>query len=188
MLYHVSYQTIENSNFYPRIPKARAKNENSNIKRICFSNSIEGCLTAMPGSGKPLKNMLECSKILPIEPIVHIYSIAEDDSRIADGNIVYSQMVNDYVKDAVANHEIWIIGQEIQCDHKIAKITAANIELVHDIYGFEVYKVNSVHWESLKKLPCKAPEIFFKECGANTREILGCLDELMGQRKLRKIC
>lgn len=47
-LYHISTDIHHNGVFTPRIPKDRFDFENDTIPRICVSDSIEGCLSALP--------------------------------------------------------------------------------------------------------------------------------------------
>ena len=47
--YFVSDKNLDGETLYPRIPKNRMFHEDSSIERICVSQSINGCLTAVGG-------------------------------------------------------------------------------------------------------------------------------------------
>lgn len=50
-LYHVSYDLSEplHKEFIPRIPNNTVNEEDESIPRICFSDSIQGCIRAISG-------------------------------------------------------------------------------------------------------------------------------------------
>lgn len=47
-LYHLTKDLNHDGRFFPRIPNCRAEIEDNTTPRICFANSIEGALTALP--------------------------------------------------------------------------------------------------------------------------------------------
>lgn len=53
-LYHVSYDLSEplHKEFIPRIPNNTVNEEDESILRICFSDSIQGCIRAISGYPK----------------------------------------------------------------------------------------------------------------------------------------
>lgn len=50
MYYFVSLDKLDISTLKPRVPHRRAAWENDDIPRICVSDSLEGCLTAIPAN------------------------------------------------------------------------------------------------------------------------------------------
>ena len=92
-LYHVSVFLQGNKVlFTPRVPKSAAEGENTTIKRVCFSTSIENCIKAI-GSYK----FKSGTKFMVFE--------ADIDS----GSLISPQVLFDrnYVKDALENEEYW---------------------------------------------------------------------------------
>lgn len=58
-LYHLTKDLTHNGMFYPRVPTNRAEIEDDVTPRICFSNSIEGALTAIPVPGSSFAELNE---------------------------------------------------------------------------------------------------------------------------------
>ena len=77
MLYHVSLTKIEK--FQLRIPRERSEIENSSIKRICFSRTLEGAFSAIPRNFQVLDGYLNLKEEFNINPIFYIYMIDEKD-------------------------------------------------------------------------------------------------------------
>lgn len=161
MLYHVSFNEVENNLFYPRMPQKRAPYEDKIIKRICFSPSIEKCIEAMPDGGKALQNLYLTSRDFHIPPILHVYSL--DETCIPAVNLVPSTEVTRYVQDAEYSQETWVVNQEVVCEHEIIKVTKTDIRLGLDRYGSAMYSVECLEWEILDTLPPNAPEIIFNK-------------------------
>ncbi len=90
---------------FPRIPKSREKCENDNIKRICFSNSIEGCLLAI--TQHYLKNKLYIYKV---KHVLKDYNTSKPKLKkrsigISNINLVKNRLVD----DAYLTNEIWLL-------------------------------------------------------------------------------
>ena len=60
--FFVSKQDFNNKIIYPKIPIHKSDNENDKIKRICVSQSIYGCLSA-----------LSALPVLMTDDIINIY-------------------------------------------------------------------------------------------------------------------
>lgn len=157
ILYHVSFNEIKDGMLYPRVPTSRAPHEDKTIPRICFTDSIENCITAMPGGGRALKNLFLRSKMLPISAILHVYHI--NSNSIKDGNIAFNSEVAQYVQDAKRTGEIWVVNQKVVCTHQIIEVTNVHIKHGYDRYGRDLYEVKYLEWRPLGELPPNAPEI-----------------------------
>ena len=75
MLYHISLDLIDE--FKLRVPDSSYDDEDKTIKRICFSKSVEGAITAMPYNIKVLSGILNMEKELGLKPLLYVYSIDE---------------------------------------------------------------------------------------------------------------
>lgn len=83
--YFASKERMNNMIIEPRIPKNRLPDENNKIKRICVSQSINGCLTAVGG--------------FKIGDVVYIHKCQYNDPIQPD--------IND-VCDVYLTGEVWI--------------------------------------------------------------------------------
>lgn len=105
-MYHITDKKLEGSEllFEPRIPESKMMNENKEIPRICFSNTIQGALDSI--RGHRLEEMMKHCKNLGREIILHVYSpkIVNPSSFISNEKIIK----NKYVKDASYTGECWI--------------------------------------------------------------------------------
>ncbi len=164
ILYHVSFNAIENGILYPRIPESRAPHEDKSIPRICFADSIENCLTAIPGGGRALKNLLFRSKVMPISAVLHVYHI--NTLTVPKENLVPNSEVVRYVPDAKHTGEVWVINQNTVCTHQIIEVTNAHVKHGTDLYGKDVYEVRYLEWRPLGELPLNAPEIIIEKAKA----------------------
>ena len=130
-LYHISLNFIEpdNKSFIARIPYSTAEYENDTIKRICFSDSIEGCLNLVNWTENLLikKIILENNKSCPIR--VYEFEFDTNDEDLLTPNDIFK-----YVPDANLFNEYWYIGNkeiyptksyciEIQDNFDIGEIT-----------------------------------------------------------------
>lgn len=100
-LYHVSFD-IDNEplckRFVPRVPESHEYGEDNKTKRICFSDSIEGCLDSI-GENKLPDIITGKTKIIVWEKVFSI-----SDSELVDWKYLYE---NDLVCDAAMTHEYW---------------------------------------------------------------------------------
>lgn len=96
-LYHVSFDLREplHKKFVPRIPANTINEENEKIPRICFSNSIQGCIRAIAGYPKTDYSYVD---------IVVWEHEFYDNNNLYDWNYLY---VNNFVPDAAVTHEYW---------------------------------------------------------------------------------
>ncbi len=157
ILYHVSFNEIQNGMLYPRVPENRAPHEDRTIPRICFADSIENCITAMPAGGKALKNLYLRSKMLPISAILHVYHI--NSNSISVDNLIPNDQVARHVQDAKRTGEVWVINQNVVCTHQIIEVTNVHIKHGYDRYGKDLYEVKYLEWRPLGEMPSNAPEI-----------------------------
>lgn len=99
-LYHISFTRIPNAYFYPRVPGTVAFYEDDCSERICFSESIVGCLAAIGDCETKLE---EC------EGKAWLYSIDTDDF---DRQVLFSwdELYKDNsVEDSPLTHEWWLM-------------------------------------------------------------------------------
>lgn len=106
MLYHLS-KSKNLIKLTPRVPECVVPSyEDSITKRICFSDSIEGCLSAIQEPGE-----------------YYVYNI---DQKTYE-NDLYIPSVYD-VRDAKYTHEVWILKEvNVKC---IGKIKSFNYDSV----------------------------------------------------------
>ena len=103
MLYHLSFDVFNKiEEFKPRIPKNRIKEEDRKVKRICCSNSIEGCLLAMPNNNEILLSEKG------IYPLIKVYEFKEED--IEEGYLYFPKDIEKKVPDAITTKEHWIMS------------------------------------------------------------------------------
>lgn len=136
-LYHVSLDQNPKRSmlFIPKIPETCAKWENKDIKRICFSTSIEKCLIATQSLDIFSHQILN----------VYKFEVDENDKNLKDPNYVYRE---GYVKDALGNEEYWYLKPiELSCESFILKDI--------DYENFVEFKNISI--EEIKKLLSENP-------------------------------
>lgn len=95
---HVSFDVVEE--FIPRVPKSRLENEDSEIPRICVTDSIDHCLQAMVAAGRTLELMQQVN----VPCIIHAYYLDCED-------ILETDQISKYVPDAKENHESWLLSK-----------------------------------------------------------------------------
>lgn len=105
MLFHLSSDKAL-TKLTPRVPECAIPiHEDISIKRICFSNSIDGCLSALEQG--PYK--------------YYVYII---DDIIDEHDMHYPTV--DEVRDAKYTHEVWILKEvKVKC---IGKIKCSNYD------------------------------------------------------------
>lgn len=104
-LYHVSRDVKFSPYFEPRIPSLKDESkENRVIPRICFSTTLEGCFSAIPGA-EALDHLL-----LEQRNTFRVYEIETDNYEISEDDIVLTDVIdeNGWVHDAYLNDECWI--------------------------------------------------------------------------------
>lgn len=102
ILYHVSYDTDNalDYTFIPRVPDSRTSDEDGQIKRVCFSDSIQNCIRGISG-----RLMQESGEI-----IVYKYEVDVDSPNIISWKKLYEDGL---VNDASLTHEYWYIGEKL---------------------------------------------------------------------------
>lgn len=123
-LYHLSLDIENNIEvFQPDIPSAIRKDEDACHVRVCLSDSIEGCLSAVPWGGSHLNYRLmpnaNGEEVLPIK--VYEFDIAPCDEK----HLLLSPQdlwVNDLVRDAVYTNEYWGIRPMIPTNSYIIEL------------------------------------------------------------------
>ena len=98
-LYHVSFNLSEplHKKFIVRIPVNIMNGEDNTIERICFSDSIQGCIRGIVGYPKVDEEYVDI--------IVWKHEFQEDDNLL-DWKYLYE---NDLVPDAAVTHEYWYL-------------------------------------------------------------------------------
>lgn len=144
MLYHVSLDLV--NKFELRVPDTSFKNENKTEKRICFANSIEGAITAMPYNINVLSGLLNLKKDLDIEPILYVYSIDEKDlcsTKIKNSSELIKEGL---VPDADITGEFWILTEDIKPKLDIIKICDFNFD-IEKIGDFAMYIITKLQYK-----------------------------------------
>lgn len=128
-LYHVSYDLSEplHKEFIPRIPNNTVNEEDESILRICFSDSIQGCIRAISGYPKTDSGHVD---------VIVWKHVFQNNDDLYDWKYLYS---HNLVPDAAVTHEYWYT-KKIVLDGALYRIS--NIE--HRIlYSFQPkYKKN----------------------------------------------
>lgn len=106
--------------FEPRIPKSILKGEDEETKRICLSNSLDGCLTSAPWGGVNFED-------LSTNTIFRVYEF--DSNDVEEGNLIYPDELyrKDLVIDAEITGEHWVINQTLK-PKKVYYIKIDNFE------------------------------------------------------------
>ena len=99
-LYHVSYELSEplDKEFIPRIPQNTIYLEDETTARICFSDSIKGCIRAIKGCPNTESGFCNI--------IVWEYECDENDENLVDWKQLY---YSGSVPDAAVTHEYWYL-------------------------------------------------------------------------------
>lgn len=103
--YHVSKEILSNNKFIPRIPLFRESDENSEIKRVCVSKSLGGCITSMPQGEKAFSTLVGYTGGL-----LKVYKIDTEKLNISPSSIIDTEVLykGNYVKDSFVTNECWI--------------------------------------------------------------------------------
>ncbi|WP_458459166.1 hypothetical protein [Pseudobutyrivibrio sp.] len=100
ILYHVS-PDLRNLDkvFYPQIPTNLIKDEDRITPRVCFSDSIEGCVNAMGNAQRFIDE-----KTGKAEFVLFVFKCNLDDNNLISWKELYE---SGRVPDAAINHEYW---------------------------------------------------------------------------------
>lgn len=144
MLYHISFDT-ENiiHKFEPRIPEEILESENNKIGRICVSDSIENCLSAIPGRDEILDEF-EIKQVSENLPEFIIYEF--DENQISNKNLLNSNIIKKYVLDSEITNEIWIVNQNAYP----LKISLAKLKNYESDYIDRKLKITKVEYEIIE--------------------------------------
>lgn len=127
MLYHLSLERIENDTFIPRIPSIRIEGENSDIPRICFTDSIEHCINSMPMGVMLAKNFIMARNKTKAKPFFYLYYF--DETKIPKEFIKYPCEISEYVPDVAYSNEHWCLCP-IKCEFKLIELTELETEFI----------------------------------------------------------
>lgn len=142
MLYHVSLDEVDF--FEPRIPSLTLLDEDNTTKRICFSNTLEGALSALQGSIKLYDGLINLSKDYKCPAIIHIYSIDEKD--IGSEFIIENKVVSIKVPDAIITGEVWVT-QSIninEMNHNVIILEDFDYKDERFSKNWAIYKINNI--------------------------------------------
>lgn len=113
-LYNVALpEDLHSDVFIPRIPDFRVSGEDNVTDRICLSDSISGCVSAVVWGGAQFEDMFFNTNKIESYPI-KVYEFDTED--IKDGNLIGPDELyeKDLVRDATINNEYWVINQELK--------------------------------------------------------------------------
>lgn len=151
-LYHISYDTSEplDKEFIPKIPHNTVSGEDESVPRICFSDSIEGCINAVEDQLGNYENedratiiVWEMEFLLPNDKLIGWQKLYEDN----------------LVPDAVFTHEYWFL------DKLRMKGTLYEILDINDAISNkkEIYLIKPQYQETVLRV--------FSDYGADLKEI-----------------
>ena len=132
-LYHVSVDNKPKISklFIPKVPETCAKWENKDIKRICFSTSIEKCLIAT-----------QSLNLILSDYVINVYKfiVNEDDENLKDPEYVYYE---GGVKDALGNEEYWYLKPlELSCES--FKVKNINYEIAIEFKNISIKEIKEL--------------------------------------------
>lgn len=135
-LYHVSLDWTKDNVFEPRIPTNRMDEEDSVTPRICLSTSVAGCLSAIPGGGSKLADLLEGTK-----SIIKVFVFDTENMNLQEGDLLdHHVLYQEYnVLDAPHTEEYWsLVALEATTSHFV--FVDGWDEGTEDVYPYEVEK------------------------------------------------
>lgn len=91
--------------FIPQVPEGieDGDGEDFTTPRICFSDSIEGCLGSIPDGGRGLREYINR---WPQNKSFLVFIL--DSKTISDGKLVYPDQLHELVPDASVHNEYWV--------------------------------------------------------------------------------
>lgn len=108
-LYHLSFD-VEGPltrTFVPRVPEIKMGDENSSIRRICFSHNVLGCINAIPEVDKCLDRTWDEKSTSSKAVLFCIDTKDFPDVRFLESQELYEQGL---VPDAIVNQEYWCLS------------------------------------------------------------------------------
>lgn len=141
--YHISLCPVEN--FEPRIPHMTYEMENKTIPRICVTSDLQKAFKASPQMGNILKAFLDNG----IHPVIYIYRFYKKDYK--DGYMTSSE-IKEYVADAEATKEYWLLKKPNRVSCRKVVITDAIIRYMEDMFHV---KENFCLWASMSNTKTK---------------------------------
>ncbi len=149
-LFHVSFDLDEplRKEFIPRIPSNTTNDENETISRICFSDSIQGCIRAINGYPK-----IDSSYV---DVIVWEHDFQNTDS-LYDWKYLYGRNL---VPDAAVTHEYWYTKRIVLdgTKYRIANIKYRTFYSFHKKYKRRILRILSDYIDDLSDIksidPC----------------------------------
>lgn len=128
-LYHVSLDTEERYVFTPKLPNIPQMDEEMITPRICLSDSIEGCLSAVAWGGLDFEDLFD--EDYWSAPIM-VYEFEEEPT--VGPEYLYE---NDLVRDAELTQEYWVTGRKIvPTNSYLIRVSGYEME-VHDNVSYE---------------------------------------------------
>jgi hypothetical protein len=103
ILYHVSVNLDHDGEFFPDIPDSAfyVDEEDSITPRICFSDSINGCLGSIPDGGRGLKDYISS-----VDSKFKVFILATEKYNV---RILTPEEIADRVPDALIHREYWVL-------------------------------------------------------------------------------
>lgn len=154
ILYHASLNLDIIEEFMPRIPKEEHRHilEDANIKRVCASSTISGCLTATPWGGSCFTDNIN---LVSSNRLIRIYEFETND--INNKHIIYPDELykTDKVRDAQITKEHWILDTIRPKKNYLIKVTNYNDQYVEDDISFsnkEILEKNELSNEQENEL------------------------------------
>lgn len=144
MLYHVSLDFV--NKFELRVPSSSYDSEDQETKRICFSKSIEGAITAMPYNINIVSGLLNLKKEYDMEPILYVYSIDEKDLKPGQLKDSSELVYECRVADANMTGEVWVLTEDINPKLDIIKISDCNFD-IERMGNFAMYIITKLQYE-----------------------------------------
>ena len=142
---HVSFDLV--SDFEPRIPSNRAKDEDAIKKRICcilskgsLQDDVIHALNASPCAGEVLQRIVSHG----FDPVLHVYEFQST-------KYMFPWEVQEYVPDAIYSGECWLLDKPKKFIHKCYNVSSFKTESVKDFYENKWEAVVNIQLEKMKK-------------------------------------
>lgn len=106
-IYHITKELDHRGVFVPRVPEyAEDYDEDCEIGRVCFSDSLEGCLSSVSWGSWDTKKNLEDT-----EGVIKVFRLWITPELVQRGIIYTPEYLakNDFVADAWATREYWLL-------------------------------------------------------------------------------